>query len=136
MSIVSTEGSFSAYKYLDVESINHPSVDDTRHDFVYLQTEPSGRTRSTRLKPTWIEQEPVEHNPTQQEKEQALLIKAVEERCGLLKQEFEMRMERLEKQYMDIEKEFAKIKSDIEKIYALQKRYIDKEVQTDANHPE
>ncbi|EIE84529.1 hypothetical protein RO3G_09239 [Rhizopus delemar RA 99-880] len=65
------------------------------------------------------------------EEEGKRLLECVEERCELLKREFEARMKHLEEQFTKTEQEFSQSRCDIEELQSLEKEYINQGIQTD-----
>ncbi|CAO3658895.1 unnamed protein product [Rhizopus stolonifer] len=59
------------------------------------------------------------------------LLDRVDERCELLKKEFETRMKRLEEQLTKTEQEFSQSRCDIEELQSMEKEYINQGIQTD-----
>lgn len=59
------------------------------------------------------------------------LLDRVDERCELLKKEFESRMKRLEEQLTKTEQEFSQSRCDIEELHSMEKEYINQGIQTD-----
>lgn len=60
-----------------------------------------------------------------------MLLQRVEERCELLKQEFETRMKNLEEQITKTEQGFSQSRCDIEELQSLEREYINQGIQTD-----
>ncbi|ORE07848.1 hypothetical protein BCV72DRAFT_249160 [Rhizopus microsporus var. microsporus] len=60
-----------------------------------------------------------------------MLLQRVEERCELIKQEFETRMKNLEEQITKTEQGFSQSRCDIEELQSLEREYINKGIQTD-----
>ncbi|KAI9272029.1 hypothetical protein BY458DRAFT_489724 [Sporodiniella umbellata] len=154
---ISTKRSFN-YKYSDIPSINHPSVDkDLNDSFSYesgnpirLPSSESSIKLSTRFEPILretilTEQELARHNSMythisdskeqdEEEDEEKRLLSRVDERCKSLKKEFEKRMKQLEDQLLKTEQGFSQSRSDIEELQSLEKEYINQGIQTDIRY--
>ncbi|KAG1459643.1 hypothetical protein G6F46_004095 [Rhizopus delemar] len=150
---VSSKGSFD-YKYVNNPSINHPSIDRNLNDSFSscesierspLRLPSSGNRSRDKIsiksepimrKTILTEQELARHNSMYEqscykEEEGKRLLECVEERCELLKREFEARMKHLEEQFTKTEQEFSQSRCDIEELQSLEKEYINQGIQTD-----
>ncbi|CAO3691689.1 unnamed protein product [Rhizopus microsporus] len=138
----------------DVESINHPSIDRDFDGLLSLQDLTKSRIaydnkisdkRSTQSEPILkgtilTEEELARHNSLyeesfftddEEEEEEGKILQRVEERCELLKQEFEARMKNLEEQITKTEQGFSQSRCDIEELQSLEREYVNQGIQTD-----
>ena len=67
----------------------------------------------------------------EEEEEEGKILQRVEERCELLKQEFEARMKNLEEQITKTDQGFSQSRCDIEELQSLEREYVNQGIQTD-----